>query len=180
MVNDDSGWLIAQYFAQFVLCAIFAQSFIAKLRDSNGFRQSLKNYRLVPNRYSHGAAFLVILAEATAIILLTFHPSLLALGFELSLALLSLFSFAIAVALYRRIDLTCGCFGQTSQTNYLDLVRNAILIGVAVLGTISLQQHRYIFDLPLFALSVPPAMLVSFAMSNLKSVVEALRFSAVH
>lgn len=180
MVNDTSEWVIAQYFAQIVLCTIFIQSLIVKLRDPSGFQESIKNYHLIPNRYSGVAASVIVLAEAIAIILLVLHPILPMFGFSLSIALLSLFSLAIASALHRRIDLTCGCFGQASLTNHLDLLRNAILICIAILGTVSLQQHKYVVNLPLFVLSVPPAILVSFAMANLKSVVQALRVLAAH
>ncbi|MEZ5500245.1 MAG: MauE/DoxX family redox-associated membrane protein [Steroidobacteraceae bacterium] len=121
--------------ARATLAALFALACWHKLRAPAAFAASLNGYHLLPQRLVPAATAAIIACEATATIGIAIGNTL-AMG--LALALLALYTLAIAVNLARgRRDIDCGCAGPAMRQtlSHWLLVRNALLIGFALLAS---------------------------------------------
>jgi len=118
--------------AGLVLAGVFAAAGTAKLADRAGTRTAVAAFG-VPERLAPLFSFVVPLAELTVAILLLPGPTRLAGGAG-SLALLGLFSVAIALSLARGRAPECHCFGQlhSAPASWKTLVRNGLLGALAV------------------------------------------------
>ena len=116
--------------ARLLLAGLFGVAGGAKLADRDGTRVALEEFGL--KRFLSPAALLLPLAELSVAALLL--PAVTAgWGGVLALALLSVFSIAIAGALRRGETPDCHCFGQlrSAPTGRVTLVRNAVLAALA-------------------------------------------------
>jgi len=125
--------------ARLVLAAVFAVAGVAKLTDRKGTRSAAVVFG-APERFAGALAIALPLAElAVAGLLLPASTAVYgALG---AVALLALFTGAIAVSLARGQAPDCHCFGQlhSAPTSWKTLVRNGVLLGigiVALVGTV--------------------------------------------
>jgi uncharacterized membrane protein len=117
----------------FSLALIFGASGVMKLRDLELFEGSLANYQLVPTWMEKPLAYLLPLIECAAAAGLVL-PSTRELAASMLLALLTIFSGAIAINLARgRANIDCGCFGPALRQELSGwlLLRNAFLAIVA-------------------------------------------------
>jgi hypothetical protein len=116
------------------LALLFGAAALHKLRGPAAFRAVLADYRVLPARLVPPAARLVPLAEGAAAAALLAAAGA-AVGPALAVALLALYSAAIAVNLARgRRDLDCGCLGPALRqplSGWL-LARNALLASAAL------------------------------------------------
>lgn len=113
------------------LTGVFAISGVAKLADHAGTRRALEGFG-VPPRFTSPLVLLLPIAElATAALLLP--ASVAGLGVACALALLGVFTIAIAVALARGRTPPCNCFGQLSARpiSRRTLARNGLLLALA-------------------------------------------------
>ena len=119
--------------------AIFMWAAIPKLMDPQAFAESIANYHLLPTTMVPWVAVITpILEFITALgLILGVVPRASALTIA---GMLVVFSIAIAQAITRGIDIDCGCFGSTvqSEVSWLSLVRNAALL-VGTLIVLSAQ-----------------------------------------
>lgn len=117
--------------AGLVLAGVFALAGTAKLADRAGTRTAVGAFG-VPGRLAPLFAFVVPLAELTVAILLLPGPTRL-MGGAGALALLGLFSVAIALSLARGRAPDCHCFGQlhSAPASWKTLVRNGVLVALA-------------------------------------------------
>lgn len=116
------------------LAFLFLRAAIHKLRDRAAFRDALAGYDLLPRTFVGAATFVLPAMETIAAVLLV-APTTGRAGAFLSMALLGLYSGAIALSLARgRDDVACGCGGPAGELELSGglLVRNAILLGAAV------------------------------------------------
>lgn len=115
------------------LALVLGTSGLSKLRDLEGFRRSVANYRILPPSLEGGAALLVPLLElgGAVLILSPAYP----LGVTLFLLLLVLFSGAILWGLQQGGGFSCGCLGGVEEplSPWL-LLRNAVLAVLAALA----------------------------------------------
>ncbi|MEM7449072.1 MAG: MauE/DoxX family redox-associated membrane protein [Myxococcota bacterium] len=121
--------------SRLIVATVFAFAGWPKLLEPDAFAESILNYNLVsPNAASLIASFLPTLELTVAASLLSGvgarGASALAAG------MLSMFSLAIGQAIFRGIDIDCGCFGDASSSSadWTGLVRNALLILLALVG----------------------------------------------
>ena len=123
-----------------LLAGVLVVAAVSKLADREGSRQAVVAFG-VPERLAAGVALLLPIAELTVAALLL--PASTALAGALgALALLLLFSVAIAVNLARGRAPDCHCFGQlhSAPAGPGTLIRNGALAAVAafaVAGTLS-------------------------------------------
>lgn len=109
---------------------------IDKLRDLELFAAIVDNYRILPTGLVNGFARVVPVAEISAAALLLW-PAARIFGATLALALLALFSGAIALNLLRgRRDVDCGCGGASGRQplSWWLALRNAALAFMALVG----------------------------------------------
>ncbi len=122
--------------ARLVLAAVLAVAGVAKLADRGGARQAVSEFG-APERLATPIAYLLPLVElAVAGMLL---PSSTAVaGAAGAVALLVLFSAAIAVSLARGRAPECHCFGQfhSAPASWKTLARNGALAGIAVFALV--------------------------------------------
>lgn len=124
-------------FCSVVLAVVFAIAAFSKVRSRvafESFRQTLPGFGL-SRRWSMVVAPALVVAEVATVAVLFVAPCL---GFAIAAGLLLAFSAGIAVALRRRQPTTCRCFGASNTVVGPEhLVRNALLVGVAVVGASS-------------------------------------------
>ena len=113
-----------------VLVAVFVWAALAKARAPDATRRTAAALGLPAARH---VAVLLPVAEAGVALLLLLRPRA---GAVAALLLLAVFSALLVAALRRGVKVACGCFGTTSTAvvSAADLVRNALLAGLAVLA----------------------------------------------
>ncbi|HEX6356411.1 MauE/DoxX family redox-associated membrane protein [Actinophytocola sp.] len=123
-----------------LLVVVFACSAVAKFAGRGSFAAfRLATARLVPalRDMATPLAVAVVSAELTATVLLAV-PAAAPAGLVLGLALLAAFTVAVAAALRRGETASCNCFGRsTVPLQPRHLVRNALLMAVAVVGLVA-------------------------------------------
>lgn len=122
---------VALLVLQLGLAAVFAVAGAAKLADRNGARKAAVDFG-APEALAGPLAVAIPIAELAVAVLLLFASTARwgALG---ALALLTVFSGAIALALARGRAPDCHCFGQlhSEPAGRKALVRNSLLAGLA-------------------------------------------------
>jgi peroxiredoxin/uncharacterized membrane protein YphA (DoxX/SURF4 family) len=169
--------------ARIVLAALFAVAGLTKLADRAGTRKSLAEFGL-PAILVSPVTILLPLAELACAVALV-PVSTAWWGAAGSLALLSLFTIAMAVSLARGQKPDCHCFGQlrSEPIGPATIVRNVLLAALAVLvvargaGSVggagltdtlaSLSEPRFIFSLLI--------LLAALALFELWMLVHVLR-----
>ena len=106
----------------FILCLrvalglVFVVASIDKIHNPDGFAEAIANYRLLPYEFIHGIAIVLPWIEVVTGILLLLGIWTRANALITSLMLL-VFIFAIAQALWRALDISCGCFTTDPGAN---------------------------------------------------------------
>jgi uncharacterized membrane protein YphA (DoxX/SURF4 family) len=131
------------------VAAVFLYACLDKLAHPDAFAQNIANYRLVPMPLLHTFAWLLPVAELVVAIALvigwqTRGASLLAA------AMTTVFIVAIASALIRDLDISCGCFhtGDGSTVGRDLLLRDLVLLAGALVpiwlgaGRLSIDHWR--------------------------------------
>jgi uncharacterized membrane protein YphA (DoxX/SURF4 family) len=122
-------------FCRLVIGFVFLASFVSKLRNIPAFMQTIRQFDLIPTRFSQPAALLLLGSELTIIVLILLDRAWLFVGFGLAFVLLVGFSVALASVLSRKIQTSCNCFGPSTTTvSRYDLWRNACFIACALGG----------------------------------------------
>jgi hypothetical protein len=135
---------IVLFFSAFCRCAtgfVFLISFGSKVRDIAQFQRSIVAFRLLPRKLSHIAAIIFLCGELAVVLLLLVGGELLLPGFMLALLLLIVFSIALSSVIFRKLHISCNCFGSSDQqVTVVDIWRNVGLI-VCVLAGLSTTSY---------------------------------------
>lgn len=117
-----------------VLAAVFAVAAVTKLTDRTGTREAVVAFG-APERLASFFALGLPIAELAVAALLLF-PETAVVGATCALALLGVFSVAIAVSLAQGRAPDCHCFGQlhSEPASWKTLARNGVLAGLAVVA----------------------------------------------
>jgi hypothetical protein len=138
---------------------VFLVSAVSKLRGFAAFADSVRDIGAVPPGMIRAVALAVTLAECATVPLLAAAPiagSLVAAG------LLVGFSATIALVLRRGATVVCRCFGSsTSVFARRHLVRNALLLTVAMVGLMTTLYAPGIDDLGAVAVAVVAGLLAA-------------------
>lgn len=127
-------------FCRFTLGLAFLMAFTGKVRDVQSFRHTIIGFRLLPAKLSTATALLILSSELGIITCMMLGSAFLLPGFLLALALLLVFSGALASVIVRKQRLSCNCFGASSQlVTPVDLWRNAGL-GLCAVGGCGAQS----------------------------------------
>ncbi len=122
------------------LALILAQSALHKARDMSGFRASVADFRLLPQRALHVVAGSIVACEGLLILGLLAAPLAADARAPLATALLLLlYTSAIAINLARgRRQFDCGCTGPGARRPIAGdlIVRNSILIMLALVSSL--------------------------------------------
>jgi uncharacterized membrane protein YphA (DoxX/SURF4 family) len=125
------------WFARIVVGGVFIAASVHKIADPASFSLSIFRYQLVP----HGAVNLLAIflpwVELVAGIAVIAAPRLRLGAALLILGMLAVFTAGIAGALYRGIDISCGCFTsnpKSGHVGWLSLLRNTVLFALGLLA----------------------------------------------
>ncbi len=118
------------------LAALYLVSGVLKLADPAAFAESLEHYQLVPPVLTYALSLVVPWLELMAAAALMARSWQLA-GWLLAILLGVGFSIFVTSAWIRGIDVSCGCFGASSQqpVGPLAVVRAVGLTAAGVWGT---------------------------------------------
>jgi Methylamine utilisation protein MauE len=160
-----------------LLGVVFAVSAVSKLRPA-GFAEFIRTVRAVVPGWSRWAgpiAATVAASEALVVVGL-FLAARTPYGFGLAGLLLAAFVPAIGYTLRRGAAVRCRCFGSSgTPLGYPHLVRNALLIAVAVaglLGNASIEGTGPAAALPAAAVSVAAGVVAAAVLIRLDEIVE--------
>ncbi|MEV6306385.1 MauE/DoxX family redox-associated membrane protein [Actinoplanes sp. NPDC051861] len=118
-----------------MLIVVLAAAVAGKARAFGAFAASLRELGL--GRAAPAAAVATVAAESAAVVLLAV-PRSARLGYGLAVVLLVTFIAGIFAAVRSERPVTCNCFGTGSeQLSAVHVVRNGLLLGVAVTGLVS-------------------------------------------
>ena len=119
--------------ASLLLVAVLGGASWHKLLDRIAFRETLRDYQILPEAAIGPVATIVPLVELVACILLAV-PGTRAIGASVATGLLAGYAIAIGLNLARgRTDIDCGCSwgGGTQPISAWLIGRNALLIAIA-------------------------------------------------
>lgn len=109
MIPDSRLMTIVTFLCRLGVGIVFIYASLDKLQDPAAFAQSIHNYRMVPYTLLHGMAYLLPALEM--VLGLALVLGILRRGAALLAGLLTVvFIAAIATALFRGLDISCGCF----------------------------------------------------------------------
>ncbi len=132
--------IMAAWSVRLALAAIFLESAQHALSGRQEFAAVVAAYRIVPVSWAEAVGVVFpVLQIASAIALMV--PRMALPGACLALALLLLFTAAIAINLWRgRTHIDCGCGGDSQRISAALLMRNVVLAGAAA-GTLFAPVH---------------------------------------
>lgn len=114
-----------------LLVLVFARAALHKVTDFAGFRQTVADYRLIPDILIAPAAAALAVAEMASVVLLLV-PGTVSIGAATAAVLLAFYGSAMAINLLRgRTSIDCGCGGPGQSISWILVGRNVMLIAVA-------------------------------------------------
>ncbi len=150
------------------LAAVFAVGLWHKVQAPAAFLATVRQYRVLPGPLHTLAAILVVLMEATLVLALLFASEQVIVAWA-TLAVLGLYSMAIAVNLLRgRRDIDCGCSGPALRQTLSGalLWRNGALMALAaVLSWAGQGRSLHWLDVCV-ALAFAASVLLLYTASN--------------
>jgi uncharacterized membrane protein YphA (DoxX/SURF4 family) len=98
---------------RFILAAIFITAAIPKIMDPAKFAQDIGNYRLIPHEWNNLLAITLPWVELVAAVLLAAGVWGRASAWLIT-GMMIMFLVVIASAIWRGLNIECGCFGTVS------------------------------------------------------------------
>lgn len=126
------GWLVG---------TLFIYAAWSKIADPKTFAYEIRNYKILPLWMIHFFAILLPWWEITAGVGL-FIPRLRQASAVLIFGMTSVFTIAIISAIYRGLDISCGCFGEFS-TNVGMVTLSIDLAILLVMGLLILFDSSF-------------------------------------
>ncbi len=116
-MSETRAWQdVTSLVCRWAVAGVFLYACLDKLIDPAAFAQNIANYRMVPLVLLHPFAWLLPIAELVIAIALVLGWQ--TRGAALLASLLTVvFIVAIATALIRDLDISCGCFHTESGSN---------------------------------------------------------------
>ena len=121
---------------------VFLWASLDKIQHPGAFAQAIANYRMVPMVFLHPFAWLLPIVEA--VVGLALIVGWQRRGAALLASLMTvMFIVAIATALARGLDISCGCFETAAGHSVgLDLlVRDVVLLGAALVPLLVVRER---------------------------------------
>ncbi|MEU4623718.1 MauE/DoxX family redox-associated membrane protein [Actinoplanes sp. NPDC023801] len=122
-----------------LLTTVLAVALAGKIRPAafTAFAASLAPIRGIPAPARRPLASAIVLAEATAVVLL-WTPGTVRAGYLLGALLLTVFTATLAVSRWQGAAVRCRCFGyDAGPVRSSHIIRNLGLVAVAVTGLVS-------------------------------------------
>ncbi len=130
--------------ARLILAAVFIGAAIPKILDPPGFALAVFRYQILPDSLINLAALFLPWLELVAALALLGVRRLRDSATLIIAGLLAIFTLAIALNLYRGIDVACGCFTVKAGARHmgaLNLLRNLGLLVLCALPYIPWKKR---------------------------------------
>jgi putative oxidoreductase len=114
-------------FIRIVLGFIFIYAGAEKISDPEAFAISISNYRLLPIESINIFAITLPWIELIAGVLVLFAIAVKE-NSTIIFSMLTVFTIAIVISLFRGLSIDCGCFGKGAQIGLLKLGENTLMI----------------------------------------------------
>lgn len=140
--------------ARWTLAGVMVVAGLGKLADREGFVQAVINYQILPRGVARTFARLVPWSElGSAVLILSGQWAIP--GAWLSGLLLLGFTAAIGINIVRGRPVNCGCLGKLTadKVGWPLLLRNVLLIGLAILVIAPLDERALVSTSEWFAMS---------------------------
>jgi len=141
LLSDAAGLL-----ARWAVGAVFIYASLDKLIHPDAFAQAIANYRLVPMALLHPFAWFLPVLEVVA-------GAALLVGWQrrgaalLTAAMTIMFIVAIALALLRGLDISCGCFDTAGGHGVgVDLLIRDVFLLVGAVLPLLIPNDRWSLD----------------------------------
>lgn len=171
----EGAWVLV--LCRWAIGLAFTMSAAGKATAMASFRSALADFGVVSDSLSGAAAMTTVGAEVLVVGLVAAGGRFAVVGFSLALALLAVFSATLAVALRKKAEVNCNCFGPGERhVSRYDLARNAVL-GMGCAGGLwgygaSSGGHPVLVLVLLAGLMAAAFVVITI---NLEDVVELLR-----
>jgi uncharacterized membrane protein YphA (DoxX/SURF4 family) len=119
---------------------VLAWAGLAKIGDPQAFAEQVHNFRILPVALENLAAMTLPWVEVVASLALLLGVRSRAAA-VLATALLAVFTVAVLAAIYRGLDIECGCFG-TSDSTHVGWVKVAQNLGMLALAGVASARER--------------------------------------
>jgi len=106
---------------------IFIYAGAEKISDPDRFALSISNYHLIPFELINFLAITLPWIELISGVLLLFGFAVKENSF-LIFSMLSVFTYAIVISLFRGLNIDCGCFGKGTQIGLFKIAENTLMI----------------------------------------------------
>jgi len=114
------------------LSIVFIYAGAEKISNPDDFALSISNYRLLPISLLNFFAIILPWIEIVTGILLLFGISVKE-NSAIIFIMLSVFTLAIIISLFRGLNIDCGCFGNGTKIGLLKLGENLLMITGSIL-----------------------------------------------
>lgn len=123
---------------QWVLALVFLMACLPKIANPHEFAVSVFRYQVLPYSLVNIVAIFLPWVEGVAALYLLFSVRGRAAAALIIFGMLFVFTVAIAVDVYRGIDIACGCFSVSggARVGWLSIVRNVVLMAMAIVVVI--------------------------------------------
>ncbi len=119
--------------ARLFLGAVFLMSAVPKLAAPRQFANDVQQYGILPRPLASAFGYALPYAELTAaaLLLMGFYTDWAAIGVAVMLVV---FMIAVGMAMIRKLNLTCSCFGllYRERVGWSTQIRDAILLALAL------------------------------------------------
>jgi uncharacterized membrane protein YphA (DoxX/SURF4 family) len=125
-----TGWIILVI--RILFGGLFIYTSVWHSMHAQEFLQSIKDYQIISGPLVSWSGFLFIALEAAIGVTLVFGFFVRQMAL-VAAALLAAFTGVIVSAIVRKLDIACGCGLGDTHVGWFDVVRDAFLIGIALL-----------------------------------------------
>jgi hypothetical protein len=162
--------------SRFVLIMIFLYSFLTKLRTFSAFVRTINHFGLLPRRFHRIAAIGVLAIEFGIVILSLLGGVWLLPAYIITIAILSIFIYALSSVLRRELKTSCNCFGVSStEVSLYDIWRNTGIIAVTVFGVMGIMSSPRIPQFLELLLSFVSALIISILLINFVELIKVFK-----
>jgi putative oxidoreductase len=132
VTRSDVAKRVAAAVLRVGLAALLVVAGLLKLRDPAAFATEISNFQLLPALAPHLAVTLPAIEILTGLLLLGASSPWRRAAALTALALMVVFTGAVASAFTRGLDVSCGCFGSGgAPVSALTILRNLALVAAA-------------------------------------------------
>jgi hypothetical protein len=137
------GWIIAGWVSRLIVAAVFIIAAAPKILHPHEFAIAVFRYQLAPYWSVNLAAVFFPWIELVTGVALLCAPRLRDAAAVIIFGMLAVFTTAIGIALYRGIDISCGCFSvnpHAGAIGILNILRNLVLMALTVVAFVTARR----------------------------------------